>query len=321
MMPIPNCHLDMNKTTKQNSDLARVDLNLLKAFAVLMSERHVGRAAARLNITQSAMSKRLARLRAMFNDDVFQRTGDGVAPTPKALEIEEPVLLGLRQFESVISAQRGFDPKTVSRVYRLASNDLFAAIFAPKLIASLATVAPEIKLSIRQMQRAEMVEALERGDVDFAVTVLPDTPGMLRRAELALDAFVCLVSDHHPRIGDQLTLDAFVLERHLLVSLAGDFHGAIDRLLEQRGLSRSIAMSQPYHTAAPAIIAGSELIVTLPRSVARLVKWPGVRMLPLPLPHPGFRDVLYWHRRNDRDPAYIWMKAQILEASTLLETS
>jgi DNA-binding transcriptional LysR family regulator len=297
------------------SALAKIDLNLLTAFVALMQERHVGRAAARLSITQSAMSKRLGRLRAMFNDDIFVRTGEGVAPTAKALEIEGPLLAGLRQIEAVFSSQRGFVPDTVERVFRFAGNDLFAAVFAPALIARLGREAPGISLSIRQLQRAEMIEALERGDIDFAVTVLPDLPGFLRKADLKYDGFVCLVSAHHPRIRDSMSLEQYVVERHMLVSLAGDFHGAIDRLLEERGLSRRIVVSQPYHVAAPAIIAATELMVTLPRSVADQNDWPGVRKFPLPIPHPGFRDQLYWHRRNDRDPAWVWMRRMVMDAS------
>jgi DNA-binding transcriptional LysR family regulator len=295
--------------------LAHIDLNLLTAFSALMAERHVGRAATRLGLTQSAMSKRLARLRAMFNDDVFVRTGEGVAPTPKAIEIEEPLRQALRQIEGVISAQRAFDPGSVERVFRFAANDLFAAVYAPRLIAGLQAAAPGLQVSLQSMQRSQMAEALERGDIDFAVTVLPDPPGSLRRAELALDGFICLVSDRHPRIRDELNLDHFVAERHLLVSLAGDFHGLIDRLLEERGLSRRITFSQPYFLAGVRIVAESELIVTAPRSIAGLQHWPGVRQLPLPLPHSGFRDVLYWHRRNDRDPAYVWMRKQVLDCA------
>jgi LysR family transcriptional regulator, mexEF-oprN operon transcriptional activator len=313
MLQIPKRHAIMNSRTDRPTDLSSIDLNLLTAFSALMSERHVGRAADRLSLTQSGMSKRLARLRAMFNDKMFVRVGDGVAPTPKALEISEPLGDGLRLIESVITAQRRFDPMRVERVFRFAANDLFASVFAPELLVVLSRTAPGIRLSIQQMTRSGMVDALELGDVDFAVTVLPDPPGSLRRAELAADAFVCLVAEDHPRIRDALTLEDLVRERHLLVSLAGDFHGVVDRLLEERGLRRTIAASQPYHLAAPIIVAETDLIVTVPRSIAARLPWPGVRVFPLPLPHPGFRDVLYWHRRNDRDPACVWMRKMLSE--------
>jgi LysR family transcriptional regulator, mexEF-oprN operon transcriptional activator len=292
-----------------------LDLDLLMAFDALFEQRSVSAAARQLGLTQSALSKRLARLRVSFLDELFVRSGEGVAPTARALDLADPVRAALHGLQDLITPERLARPESSRRTFRIAGNDLGAAVLLPNLMARLTGTAPGVKIAWRTLDRTAMADALERGEVDFAVTILPDPPSSLRRAEVLRDRFVCLASERHPTVERKLTLDAFVAARHLIVTTVGDFHGVVDRLLEERGLARKVVLSLPFHLAVPALVARSDLVATLPLSVAALAPWPGVRQHALPLPHTGFADALYWHRRHDRAPAHAWLRGEILAAS------
>jgi LysR family transcriptional regulator, mexEF-oprN operon transcriptional activator len=296
---------------------ASLDLDLLMAFDALLEHRSVSAAARRLGLTQSALSKRLARLRVSFSDELFVRSGEGVAPTARALDLADPARAALHRLQDLVMPERRARPESSKRTFRIAGNDLGAAVLLPKLMSRLAATAPGVRIAWRMLERTAMADALERGEVDFAVTILPDPPSSLRKAEMLRDRFVCLASETHPTIGRKLSLNAFVGARHLVVTMVGDFHGVVDRLLEERGLARKVVLSLPFHLAVPTLVANSDLVATLPLSVAVLAPWPGTRRHVLPLPHAGFVDALYWHRRHDREPAHQWLRGEILASGHL----
>lgn len=289
------------------------DIDLLAAFAALLDKRSVGGAARQLAVTQSAVSKRLSRLRDLFADDLFVRQGDGVAPTAKALELADGALSALHQLQQLLAGDKRGRPESWRRTFRIAGNDLAAALILPGLMKRLRVEAPQVRVIWRSFERTAMADALERGDVDFALTVLPDPPSSVRREPVRRARFVCLASESHPFIKRRLTLDDFVRAPHLLVTLTGDLHGVVDRLLEERGLSRKVVLSLPFHLAAPILVAQTDLIATVPDLVADLMPWHGVRRFALPLPHDGFDEMLYWHRRREADTAHAWLRRAIVE--------
>ena len=127
-----------------------------------------------------------------------------------------------------------------------------------------------------------------------------------------------LVSARHPGIKQKLTLGLFIKYPHLLITHVGDLKGMVDRLLDERGLKRHVAMSLPYHLAVPAIVASTDMIATLSERVVRRLKWPGVRAFPVPIAFPDFHETMLWHRRNDNDPAHAWLRRLILATSETL---
>ena len=127
--------------------------------------------------------------------------------------------------------------------------------------------------------------------------------------------WVSLVSVDHPEIQDELTLALFLKYPHLLVTHVGDLKGYIDRILDDRGLKRHVAMSLPYALAAPRLIARTDMISTLSERVLRMVNWPGVRAFPVPFDYSGYNETMLWHRRNDSDPGHVWLRSMLSAAS------
>lgn len=289
-------------------NLAVVDLNLLVAFDALLGEGSVSGAAERIGLSQPAMSKRLAHLRRLFGDDLFVRHADGVRPTERALDLADPIRAALRQIEDALGGLGRFLPARSGRVFRIATTDHIAAALMPGMVARLRVEAPKVSVILRALHRQDVVEALEKGTVDLALTILPDAPATIRRAPLFSVRWISLVSAGHPEIRDELTLELYLKYPHLLVTHVGDLKGAIDRILDDRGLKRHVAMSLPYALAVPRIIAGTDMISTLSTRVLRMTEWPGVRAFPLPFDHPGYDETMLWHRRNDSDPGHGWLR-------------
>ncbi|WP_292221814.1 LysR family transcriptional regulator [Mesorhizobium sp.] len=296
-------------------NLAAVDLNLLVAFDALLSEGSVSAAAARIGLSQPAMSKRLARLRRLFADDLFVRHADGVRPTEKALDLADPIRAALRQIQDALGGFGQFSPERSGRIFRIATTDHIAATLMPRLMPVLRSAAPRVSIVLRSLHRQEIVDCLEKGSIDLAITILPDAPTTIKRASLFHVNWISIVSAEHPEIRDALTLELFLKYPHLLVTHVGDLKGYIDRLLDDRGLKRTVAMSLPYALAVPAIIAETDMICTLSANVIRLTNWPRVRSFPLPFDYFGYQETLLWHRRNDSDPGHAWLRRMLIRVS------
>lgn len=296
-------------------NLASVDLNLLVAFDAIMAERSVGEAAKRLGISQPGMSKRLANLRLLMRDELFLRTKDGLKPTEKALDLAEPVRFALAGLETALGGHRAFQPETSHRTFRISATDHIAITLLPPLMRRLREIAPGVTLVIRFENRLTVSTALETGDLDIGLTILPDAPATIQKQDLFEETHVCLASERHSEIRDDLTLELFVKYPHILVTMAGDTRGFMDRLLADRGLKRRVAVSLPYNLVVPELIAQTDMLATMPVRVARLIPGQGLRSFPVPVETAGYRETMLWHGRNDNDPAHRWLRNLIKTVS------
>jgi DNA-binding transcriptional LysR family regulator len=281
-------------------DLSRTDLNLLVLFEVVLQERHVGRAAARLNLTPSAVSHGLGRLRRLLNDPLFLRTPKGVAPTARALELSEPIADILAGVRSVVSTAEPFHPATSARRFTIGAPDGVSAVFLPPLLATLRWAAPSVDISVRQLLPAEgetlanrawryVFSDLEDRSLDVAVIPYGKVPARFQERNLYGEQFVIVMRDGHP-FADDPTLQRFCQMQHLVVSLAGDPKGFVDEILASHGYLRRIALTVPNFMLALAIIAETDLISALPRRfVAMHGQRFGVSVLEPPLPLIDFR--------------------------------
>ncbi|WP_455873338.1 LysR family transcriptional regulator [Rhizobium yanglingense] len=249
------------------------------------------------------MSKRLANLRALFGDDLFVRYADGVRPTEKALDLADPIRLALRQIEDALGDMAKFAPQSSRRIFRIATTDHIAATLMPDLMVALRITAPGTSIVLRSLHRQEIVDCLEKGSIDLAITILPDAPTTIKRAQLFHVDWISIVSSEHPEIRQDLTLDLYLKYPHLVVTHVGDLKGYIDRMLDDRGLKRNVIMGLPYAMAVPPIIARTDLICTLSANILDLSDWRGISAFPVPLDYSGYRETMLWHRRNDSDPA------------------
>lgn len=256
-------------------DLSRADLNLLVLFEVVLDERHVGRAAERLNLSPSAVSHGLGRLRRLLNDPLFLRTPKGVVPTARATELAAPIADILARVRNVVAIAEPFDPATSTRRFTIGAPDGVSAVVLPPLLAGLQRLAPNIDISVRQLLPPQGVAAfgrawqpaldeLEARAIDIAIVPLSETPARFAEQTLYEEEFVIASRADHP-YAKAPTLDRFCEMRHLLVSLTGDAHGFVDDALAKRGLSRRIALTVPNFMMALAIIAETDLIAALPK--------------------------------------------------------
>ncbi|MDF0519186.1 LysR family transcriptional regulator [Bradyrhizobium yuanmingense] len=256
-------------------DLSRIDLNLLVLFRVVLEERHVGRAAARLSLTPSAVSHALGRLRLLLNDPLFLRTPKGVVPTARALELVEPVAEIIARVEQLFGAATPFDPEKSSRRFTIGAPDAVLVSAIGPLLRSIAAAAPHIDIGLIHLMPAprdgaigepwqQCLDMLERRELDVAMLPLPSVSPRFEARSLYEEEFVLAMRKGH-RLSKAPTHAAFAQSQHLLVSLSGEPRGFVDEMLAKRGLQRRIALTVPNFMMALAQLSGSDLIAALPR--------------------------------------------------------
>lgn len=299
----------------QRVDLHRIDLNLLIAFDALMTERSVTRAGIRIGRSQPAMSAALARLRALIGDDLFVRAPHGLQPTPRAIDLAEPLAQALAQIERALGTERVFDPATATTAISLGISDHPGFLMLPRLLDRLRRDAPGMALHIRDIAaRDDAIAMLDAGTVDIAVGVPPTATGggRILHQRLFRERFVCVLRKDHPAAQAPLDLAVFLTLSHLLVSPEGDQFGQVDAALARRGLKRHLALTLPHMYAAPLLVARSDLIATLMEGMVMASGHADAMvMLPPPLDLPAVPFVMSWHRRNDTHPGQHWLRGRI----------
>ncbi|MEM7730200.1 MAG: LysR substrate-binding domain-containing protein [Pseudomonadota bacterium] len=244
-------------------------------------------------------------------------------PTERAIELAEPVRASLATLEAALDGHRAFRPERAERIFRVATTDHIAAVLLPPLMAELGRVAPSVTLSVRFENRLDVAGALTDGDLDLAMTILPDAPPAIRAADLFEETFVCLVAANHPEIGgtdgEALPLALYLKYPHILVKMAGDTWGFVDRLLAEQGHMRHIGLALPYNLAVPTIVAETDMIVTIAARIADRVCHPELRRLTAPVPWEPYIETMLWHRHNDGDPGLAWLRWIVQDVCANLE--
>ncbi len=299
-------------------DLHGVDLNLLVAFDALMAERSVTKAGRRIGRTQPAMSAALSRLRGLFDDPLFVRGQAGLQPTPRAVELAEPLGRALDEIGRTLGFAQAFDPALSRVTLNIAFQEHAAYKLLPRIVRCLHERAPATKLAARTYTaRDEAVALLDGGEADVAVGVAPSSaPGRVFTRPLFEERYVCVLRKDHPAAGEPMDLDTFLSLEHLLVSPEGDRFGHTDAALAERGLERSLAVTLTQMYAAPPLVAGSDLIATLMQGVVEASGYDNrLAVLDPPIPLDPCAYVMCWHKRNDTHPAQVWLRNCIVSVS------
>jgi DNA-binding transcriptional LysR family regulator len=296
-------------------DIRAVDLNLLKAFDALMSERAVTRAAGRIGLSQPAMSHALSRLRGLFADDLFVRTQNGMEPTAHAREIAPLVSTAIEHIEAALNLGVGFDPVKSAGIFTAGTAEYAEVALVGRLAAAFAEEAPRATLRLLPLNGAEAAEQLERGAIDVAVAHLRALSAPIESRTLLRDPFVVVVRQGHPIAKEPLSIETYAAQSHVLVSPRGDTSGAIDRLLVDFGLRRRIALLVATYLALPAALAASDLVATVPSRTARQIAAAApVEILPLPIDY-AVTIGMAWHRRAASEPGQAWFRSLLIEAA------
>jgi DNA-binding transcriptional LysR family regulator len=292
--------------------LSSVDLNLLLVFEAILKERSVSRAAERLNLTQSAVSHSLARLRALMDDPLFVRSRRGMEPTSFAESIAGRVTGVLGEIRGILASERAFEPASSTQRFTIGMTDYIGFVVMPRLARRLGDAAPKVRIVVLPTNAHGCTNLLERGELDlFVGTVPPDPPGTLASSDLYADELVCVARRGHPAFASALTRSEFLACAHLHVSPWGA-SGFVDRMLASQDAVRRIALTVGDFLVALPILEQSDLVAVLPRRMAEpMLSRFGLTMQPSPFEFGGSPIGLTWHRRLDADPGLLWLKQEI----------
>jgi DNA-binding transcriptional LysR family regulator len=286
------------------------DLNLLVTLDVLLAEGSVARAARRLRLSPSAMSRALARLRETTGDPLLVRAGRGLVPTPRALELRERVSRLVEDGNAVLRPAEKLKLEQLVRTFTLRTSEGFAENFGPALIARVGKEAPGVRLCFVQKPDKDSAP-LRDGLVDLETGVVGKTAAPeLRVQALFRDRFVGVVRLGHPLCRGEITPSRYAAGRHIYVSRQGLDKGPIDAALKRLGLERKIVTIVGGFSTALALARASDLIATVPETHSGNLR-AGMHSFPLPVSSPKITVSLLWHPRLDADPAHRWLRAHV----------
>jgi len=286
------------------------DFNLLITLDVLLSEGSVARAARRLRLSPSAMSRALARLRETTGDPLLVRAGRGLVPTPRALELRERVGQLVQDAESVLRPAERLDLAGLVRTFTIRAREGFIDNFGAELISRVAAEAPGVRLCFVDKLDKEST-ALRDGTVDLETGVVGKATGPeVRTRALFRDRFVGVVRAGHALSEGTVTAVRYAQGRHIAVSRQGQERGPIDEALRQAGQERTVATVVGSFAAALALARATDLIASVPeRQTGKLRD--GLHSFPLPLAAPQITVSMLWHPRMDADPAHRWLRGLV----------
>ena len=311
----------------KSANFRTLDLNLLRVFDEVMSERNLTRAASNLAMTQPAVSNALRRLRGLLGDELVVRAGYGVEPTPAALALWPSVREALSLLRHSI-APGSFDPASAGNTFRLAMADATAAQLIPGLVDIGEAEAPGVNLRVLPLTTRDPRDLLASGTIDLAIGHFPaliaelgaerqqdDLPRFMHQ-RLYDGEYVVVMRRDHPLAGQALSLDTYCRARHLLVSFSGRPFGFVDEALAALSRQRRVVLTVNQFFTAGRVVASTDLLTVLPRhflSATGMASALATSELPLPVP-PVHVDAL-WHRQAEHDSAHRWLREAVARAA------
>jgi DNA-binding transcriptional LysR family regulator len=293
-------------------NIRELDLNLLVGFEALLIERNVSHAASRVHLSQPAMSNLLARLRKTFDDPLFERAGQGMAPTARARELATPVGAALNAIRQAIGERPSFNPATAEVRYTIATTDYAEATVLPRLLPILKRAAPRVTLQIKRLKGIFDLPVAELELWDFALGFfpLPLPPGAgINGTALFNDRFVGMLRRRHPMRNRKLTLRRFLSLEHIRVNYSEEGPGLIGDAIQKVGHRRKVGLIVPHLLTVPFLAAQSEMLGIVPLRLAHAVSRSlGLRIIELPLKISPLSISLVWHERHQQNAAHRWLR-------------
>ncbi|WP_087023691.1 LysR family transcriptional regulator [Thaumasiovibrio subtropicus] len=293
-------------------EIYRRDLNLLVALRILIDEGSVSRAALRLNLSQSAMSRVLARLRALVNDPLFIREGQKLIPTQRALELNQALNVPLESLRIALTPQ-DFVPQDCEQAFNIATTDYAIQTILPFALSRIYQEAPNISLNFVPLQHQRLAEQLTQGGCDMAICRPAYAVEELQQSVLGPVSVFCLLSRDHPLANKEMTLDDYLSYPHATIAISDGVKRLIDDALQDYPDRREVLRA--YHLeAALAVVEQVPLIITVPADLAYLkAEKHDLIIKPMPFPFKPFDYSLLWHPRNEHSPAQQWLRRMIQE--------
>jgi len=320
--------------------LRNLDLNLLVVFDAIYRERSIAATSLRLNLSQSAISHALGRLRRALGDELFIRDASGMRPTDRAVELATPIQTSLARIEGAL-ADEEFDPERSLRNFVLAASDFASTTVIPPLIERLASVAPKVEISVLPANRADWVRLLDEGRIDLAIAWFAVVPERFGRRRLLEEDYVFMVGQSHPLAGGAATVESVMRFRHVIVNYMGNDDGVVDGFLPERGLARRVHMERvaleavqrlgqaarigvrvPHFWCVPQILARTDMVSSLPRRLAfQFRDLFGLAVVePAEAANPVTVEAI-WNRSAESDRGVKWLREQLECAASAFDTA
>lgn len=291
----------------------RADLNLVPALAVLLDERHISRSANRLGLSQPATSRALQRLRNLLGDELLVRDRDGYRLTARAQVLRAQLAEVLPALEALV-APDSFDPASASTPIDIAGTDFAVHTYGAAICARLMAESPGAAIRFHSWRFETAAEQIHSGSVELGLFG-GFMASALSSAELLTERFVCVADADHPTLGDELRLDRYCRMRHLVVDVADGIQPDVDLPLRALGVQRTAAITVPYHSVVPLILARTDLVATIPASLAHL--WPRehhLRIIKAPREFQRLPYRMIWHPAYDADRRHSWLRSTVRAA-------
>lgn len=294
------------------TNIRNLDLNLLRVFDMLMDEKNVSRAAEKLSVSQPAVSGMLTRLRHSLNDQLFVRSQHGIVPTIRANELAGPIKKLLQELDVLLEPIE-FSPESTELTFSIAATDYSLKAIIEPLLIKLTALAPRIRISVRWINERYLLEQMERGIIDIALTTPDASPLDLKSKTLFNESYVCVLRSDHPFSKfEELTLDQFCSLKHAIVSYTGGaFTGTTDKVLSDLGRERQVVLSIPSFLSLVDILKNSDLCAVVPKRLVR--NFEGLTIVNLPFHVSGFTKIMVWHERTHESVAHQWLRSLIFE--------
>lgn len=290
-----------------------IDIRLLSVFDEIYKTRSVSGAAAALELGQPAASVALSKLRHQFGDPLFVRTASGMEPTPFGEGLVRPVRAVLDALDVVLGHRDDFDPQSSERIFRICMTDISQLVLLRKLWEKLRVAAPGICIEIFPLSK-DTARMLESGEADLALGLMPQLEAGFYQQLLFKQSFVCMLGADHPRITDQLSLQQYEAEDHVVISSSGSAPLIIDREIARLGIKRRIALQIPNFVGAAFVVEHTDLLITIPKRLGDVLQGRGAfRIFPVPFPLPEYAVKQHWHERYHHDPGSRWLRGVISE--------
>lgn len=293
-------------------DIRRSDLGLLMALDALLTERNVTRAAERLAISQPAMSAQLARLRDLFDDPLLVASGRQMMPTARAMAIQEPLRRVLDELSQIVRERQPFDLATSTRTFRIIAADYLHMTVSMPLLRAVQDMAPGVRIAMLPFNPATAWSMLEGLEADLLIAWKEVTPVEARARRIYEDQLCLVQRIGHPRGKKKLGVEALCKLKHVVISPeGGSLRGPVDDELDQLGLSRTVVASVPSFLAAPSLVAETDLVTSMPRRLALLMR-DKVDIFELPLAPLRYQILASWHERMHQDLGHQWLRELVV---------
>jgi len=292
-------------------DSRRLDLNLLVTLETLLVEQNVTKAAARLHLSQPAVSAQLNRLRHEFDDLLLIPAQRGMTPTAKAIELLDPLRQALDQVRATLATHRNFDPAKAKLTITIACTDYLQAAVVKPLVVELRMRAPGVRVALRNLDMPQLEAQMARGDVDLVLMTPQVAPPGLRTRHLFDERYVLIGRRKHPRLRDGITVEEFANLEHVVVSLGdGSFVTPVDSALAALGHKRNAVLSAASFLFVPEIVSGSDFVALVPERLVR-DRADRLKVMDCPFPVEGFAVGMVWHERSHGHSGQRWIRETI----------